>query len=708
MHTSQNSGLEHGSMLTPVIRPFLTDHYEVFMRMVRKWRHLKMVKRFSRGHDPDGVNATSPGECAVLCPACPQPGKNLPHGWQDVSKAKWWLYAIFVVINANFRLKRRNILSDKTDLSLAKGWAYFVEETEYKAFLAQHLGDDTCSSHNAVNMADMKLSQGLAATGVGTVNCTCHNMKRPNGVRDFQKGKSAYINMDYLFFSTLRGTQLQMLNVLYDIAYQWHKNLWARMKSFPHSHGLNYITKVIRFFVPKFHLPAHIAKCQTLFSFNFICFVGRTDGEAPERGWSNINPVASSTKAMGPGCHHDMLDDHFGDWNWKKTVGLGASLILKIRDALAKRDEHELAFEEFNTAITPDHCSAWLVEMQAWENNPNDTTIPNLLEAKATSITQAGTWLKLSEMEAEELQRGVNTSLHLEISRSVLIASSIDLEEEQHRLMAAVESLSLHATDTQKGSIVRMQNSLHCKIETWRHAQVLYLPAVQSIINHTAREIQENAECMKLWLPSPLRDKPCDPRLQHDEWELYYAQAHDALKEICQCLQIHCSLLSFKGEWIRAQNTLSRIHGRRTVCLKRYWSTWLALKALATELQDDDIKPLMDPFATGEGRRQVSWIWMMDSVDCGDEGDNDVDVVQGVHIEWCKSRVRALQWSEEVELLKEEMCRVLQFFAWQAAWWEEQGKWHVGECTAHTEGLQAYAARQANVCHRLANHFCIL
>jgi hypothetical protein len=51
--------------------------------------------------------------------------------------------------------------------------------------------------------------------------------------------------------------------------------------------------------------------------------VGRMDGEAPERGWLNINPVALSTKEMGPGSRRDTLDDHFGDWNWKKSIGLG-------------------------------------------------------------------------------------------------------------------------------------------------------------------------------------------------------------------------------------------------------------------------------------------------------------------------------------------------------------------------------------------------
>jgi hypothetical protein len=87
---------------------------------------------------------------------------------------------------------------------------------------------------------------------------------------------------------------------------------------------------------------------------------------------------------------------------------------------------------------------------------------------------------------------------------------------------------------------------------------------------------------------------------------------------------------------------------------------------------------------------------------------HELMVMQGVRIEWCKSRARALQWSEEVELLKEEMRRVLQFFAWQAAWWEEQGNRRVGECTAHTEGLQAYAVRQANLRHRMGDHFRIL
>lgn len=55
--------------------------------MVREWRNLKMLKRAGRGHDPAGVQATKEGECAVICPACPQPGRNLPNNWHEAPKS---------------------------------------------------------------------------------------------------------------------------------------------------------------------------------------------------------------------------------------------------------------------------------------------------------------------------------------------------------------------------------------------------------------------------------------------------------------------------------------------------------------------------------------------------------------------------------------------------------------------------------------------
>lgn len=59
--------------------------------MVREWRHLKMLKRSGRGHDPSGVAGTKAGQLAVLCPACPQPDINLPLGWDSSPKDKQYV-----------------------------------------------------------------------------------------------------------------------------------------------------------------------------------------------------------------------------------------------------------------------------------------------------------------------------------------------------------------------------------------------------------------------------------------------------------------------------------------------------------------------------------------------------------------------------------------------------------------------------------------
>lgn len=130
--------------------------------------------------------------------------------------------------------------------------------------------------------------------------------------------------MDYMFFMSIKGTDLVRFFVSYDIACQWHINIWIRMASYANDEiTIKGRGKFMTFLVPKFHLPAHIEECNLRFSFNLTRYVGWTDGEAPERGWANANPLATSTKEMGPGARRDTLDDHFNDWNYLKIIGLG-------------------------------------------------------------------------------------------------------------------------------------------------------------------------------------------------------------------------------------------------------------------------------------------------------------------------------------------------------------------------------------------------
>ncbi len=137
----------------------IQDRYKAFMRVVAQWRHLKMLKRAGRGHDPTGVEGTKPGELAVRCPACPHAEINLPSNWETVSDdlkyvarqtsasrplspSRRYLYFLTVAIDACFRLKRRAVSDTKKDPILGSGWGYFVEDTGYHEVLSAYGSQD--------------------------------------------------------------------------------------------------------------------------------------------------------------------------------------------------------------------------------------------------------------------------------------------------------------------------------------------------------------------------------------------------------------------------------------------------------------------------------------------------------------------------------------------------------------------------------------
>ncbi|KAF8869824.1 hypothetical protein BD779DRAFT_1456434, partial [Infundibulicybe gibba] len=239
---------------------------------------------------PSGVSGTKGGELALLCLACPHPGKNLPKDWQECPPKERWRHALFLGIDANFRLKRLHVSNNERDPSLNHGYTYFVHDATFNEFLNEYnkrIPDDTstCSNHDAIKSASIRGGKGTAASGVGTIECSHHDMKRPVSLGDLQKGER-YVNMDYFFLSSVQFDSPDTLVVSYDIACQWSRNLFKQMSTYPPDLHIRQSTKSITFAVPKFHLPAHREHCQITYSLNFLPRVGRTDGEAPEHRWA--------------------------------------------------------------------------------------------------------------------------------------------------------------------------------------------------------------------------------------------------------------------------------------------------------------------------------------------------------------------------------------------------------------------------------------
>jgi hypothetical protein len=49
------------------------------MCVSRAWRDI--VARIEAGYGHDTEKPVTPGSLAIFCPACPQPGVNLPNDW---------------------------------------------------------------------------------------------------------------------------------------------------------------------------------------------------------------------------------------------------------------------------------------------------------------------------------------------------------------------------------------------------------------------------------------------------------------------------------------------------------------------------------------------------------------------------------------------------------------------------------------------------
>jgi len=61
------------------------------MHTSRAWRDIIARIQAGYGHTAEGI--VEPGALAIFCPACPQPGVNLPNNWEK-DKRRWVMIII--------------------------------------------------------------------------------------------------------------------------------------------------------------------------------------------------------------------------------------------------------------------------------------------------------------------------------------------------------------------------------------------------------------------------------------------------------------------------------------------------------------------------------------------------------------------------------------------------------------------------------------
>ncbi|KAK0443017.1 uncharacterized protein EV420DRAFT_1649434 [Desarmillaria tabescens] len=583
------------------------------------------------------------------------------------------------MVDANFHLRRLNVSDEINDPSLNQGYAYFVEEESFKAHLEKYSGvipeeeKSTCNNHDTVKLANSHGGKGAVATGVGAIVCGRHDMKRPLSVGDLQKGER-YINMDYFILSTLSYDMPPDLVISYDIVCQWHKKFFARMEKYPASLRLHQSEHNILYLVPKFHLPAHILSCRNDFSFNFSAKVGWMDGEAPERGWATTNALANSTKEMGPESHRDTLDDHFGDYNWRKIIIIASTICKKYKDAVTARAQHVTEFISYKDALWADHSTAlhqWRMMVLAWES---DRTKPNPF-SPTLPVTENAVRLEL----AREEKAKKSIEIHHDVSPSEFIAQGLQLEEAQ---------------------IQQQTNRISRKIEAWIEIQKVYMPKTSLLCTRDDDWCTPGVEIhptkIPLYLPlAALRLGAVDPSptntVLNDECRLWLAQVHDTLAILRDHLLLKSYLMIWHERFSRGQRYGTRannlMHAVSTHLGRHEWKSGLF------PLRDEDIRGL-DSYddMTSEGHRSLSWIWKT-NLQSREEG-----LQEALRIEWCKSRAQAQHWQEECELLTEEIRCIKVTFQFYNNVWNDRAR------KVSLPGARAYALKQAALWQELGEN----
>ncbi|KAG1851426.1 hypothetical protein DFJ58DRAFT_716683 [Suillus subalutaceus] len=176
-------------MTTRVFAHLVPDRYRELMRVMRQWRKLKLLKWNDFGHEDKEV---TPGNLALFCPACPQPGINvtLPTG-DDAEGLNGWLYSRSLVMDGNFKAEHLHAANLSDEVSLMDGRGFMVSDHIYKEHLSlakEAVQRSECNNHRALNQANATCHR-LEATGIGGCACARHGCFCPSCHSRFSEGR---------------------------------------------------------------------------------------------------------------------------------------------------------------------------------------------------------------------------------------------------------------------------------------------------------------------------------------------------------------------------------------------------------------------------------------------------------------------------------------------------------------------------------------
>ncbi|KAL0071315.1 hypothetical protein AAF712_001171 [Marasmius tenuissimus] len=325
------------------------DLYKQFMNATRVWDFLQDERRAGVHHELWKylkLSQRPANDLIVECPSCPHPRVNTEEGWEKTPPDLMHLHMTRLTLDGNYHANhyaKKNL--DPNDVSIYSGRSYFPiasvynehcgfkEPTSTEKSVCGHL--NTISKQNKVKFKNMDIS--------GIVNCQCCHVF----IRTSANLKCAerWVCVDDCLARAVAQTaspngeeQSGPFVVSYDAMCSYCKYIIDRwIETHPE---YVYLAGQMLWVIPVCHCRNHIASCEPLYLYVYKSGVGLFKGETAEQPWDTINRWGASTRQMNLGLREDVLILVFGDWNWRKTVGLALLLyneILSLRSQYSKK-----------------------------------------------------------------------------------------------------------------------------------------------------------------------------------------------------------------------------------------------------------------------------------------------------------------------------------------------------------------------------------
>ncbi|KAG9041944.1 hypothetical protein FS837_011550 [Tulasnella sp. UAMH 9824] len=717
--------------------------YDQFRIAVRQYRILTMYMR--AGKD-DGLAPLQKGELCVKCPACPEPGVNLPSNW-DLDRMKQLHYARFLAGDGNFKLQRlakRGSSKSEGSKSLLGDGGFWVSASTFQNYLAETpmAADEPLKQRkNACNTmaGDPSYSpegaKALDVTGVFAVSCR-HIFICPNGVVDFHKGEK-YRYVDVCFAGPLNHSYaagLRYFVITYDIACKYGANFKSRCCTptckfvlIPMTQGeLNVI-----FCVNKFHQESHEDGCATKNALEYTQYVGRTCGEGVETIWAKMNWLRYSTREMSPGHRIETLSEHFNDWNWQKTSNLVRFTKSSYLSAVQSLDVVLEELESLKNSLGP----ATVAQLYAdYKKSGGEQFLLNSQRVQGLSKQELSRETQSNKTSTLATPQGTRTS---KVSHIDLICKALQLEAMQARLRQRAHDLAKIKNPTRelKARVTQLAKQLSSSLNN--HYDLLFevVPQLEPLVQRSSDPAKDD-----IFLPSRLSPEEINELELLDllkvEMQLRTGHAYDCIKELRNALAMRSfwsrhtnSQHSSQTKTTKGMSSLQSSTARLKETARAYNTcyNWLTKRSpetaekfglralrntdltLLTEWQESKVYRPTDLPDVDDG-----WVDEMETVS-QEEPNRLSKVVESwrteiVRLDYIHATAATERWIEEVRLLSREMPAICRSFRASALRWARlaneatiaqsggapaeisPSEWSLVD--AETRGYVAYASRQ--------------